>query len=126
MKHWSFSPYIGLGPSAHSFLEPQRYWNCTGVKKYIHELASGRLPLEGDEWLSLEQLMIEAVCLGLRQTRGIMVDVFDKKFGVSFELMFKEVISDLEKKGFIEYSPNRCTLTPKGMLLFDSIAAMFI
>jgi len=126
MKHWSFAPYIGLGPSAHSFIEPQRYWNCTGVKKYIQELASGRFPLEGDEWLSPEQLMIEAVYLGLRQTRGIMVDVFDKKFGVSFELKFKEVISDLEKKGFIEFSPNHCALTPKGMLLFDSIAAMFI
>ena len=96
------------------------------MKKYIQELASGRLPLEGDEWLNLEQLMIEAVYLGLRQTRGIMVDVFDKKFGVSFELKFKEVISGLEKKGFIEYSPNRCALTPKGMLLFNSIAAMFI
>lgn len=124
-KYWSFVPYIGLGPSAHSFIELQRCWNHPSVKKYIHKLAAGRLPLEGKETLSLKQLMIEAVYLGLRQTKGISVDDFDKKFGVSFKAMFGEITTSLEEKGLIKYYQNRCALTPRGMLFLDSIAAMF-
>jgi putative oxygen-independent coproporphyrinogen III oxidase len=126
VKYWNFSPYIGLGPSAHSFIEPQRFWNHSNVKKYIQELSTGRLPRAGKESLSREQLMIEAVYLGLRQTEGIVVDVFDKKFGVNFEAMFTGVITDLEEKGLVKMSQNRCALTAKGMLYLDSIAVMFM
>jgi len=125
MKYWNFSPYIGLGPSAHSFIEPQRFWNHSNVKKYIQELSTGRLPRAGKESLSREQLMIEAVYLGLRQTKGIVVDAFDKKFGVNFKAMFTGVITDLEEKGLVKMSQNRCALTSKGMLYLDSIAVMF-
>jgi oxygen-independent coproporphyrinogen-3 oxidase len=125
MKYWNFIPYIGLGPSAHSFLEPKRYWNCADVEKYIQDLNAGRLPRAGEERLSMEQLMIEAIYLGLRQTKGILIDVFDKKFGVTFKTMFKDTIDVLESKGLIELSQNRCALTSRGMLYLDSIAAMF-
>jgi len=125
MKYWNFIPYIGLGPSAHSFLEPKRYWNCADVKKYIQDLDAGKLPRAGEERLSMEQLMIEAIYLGLRQTKGILIDVFDKKFGVTFKTMFKDTIDVLESKGLIEISQNRCALTSGGMLYLDSIAAMF-
>lgn len=126
LKHWNFSPYIGLGPSAHSFIEPQRFWNHSNVKKYIQELSAGRLPRAGKESLSREQLMTEAVYLGLRQTKGIVVEAFDKKFGVNFKAMFTGVITDLEEKGLVKMSQNHCALTSKGMLFQDSIAAMFI
>jgi len=125
MKYWKFVPYIGLGPSAHSFLEPKRYWNCADVKKYIQDLDAGRLPRAGVERLSMEQLMIEAIYLGLRQTKGILIDVFDKKFGVNFKAIFEEIIANLESRGLIVLSQNRCALTSSGMLYLDSIAAMF-
>ena len=126
VKYWNFFPYIGLGPSAHSFIEPQRFWNHSNVKKYIQELSSGRLPRAGKESLNREQLMIEAVYLGLRQTKGITVDAFDKRFGVDFKAMFTGVITDLEEKGLLKMSQNRCALTSKGMLYLDSIAVMLI
>jgi oxygen-independent coproporphyrinogen-3 oxidase len=124
MKYWNFSSYIGLGPSAHSFIEPQRFWNHSNVKEYIRELSMGRLPQAGRESLSREQLMIEAVYLGLRQTKGIAVDAFNNKFGADFKAMHAEIIADLEKKGLMEFSQNRCALTSKGMLYLDSIATM--
>lgn len=126
VKYWNFSSYIGLGPSAHSFIEPQRFWNHSNVKKYVQELSTGRLPRAGKESLSREQLMIEAVYLGLRQTDGISVDAFNEKFGVSFRGMFGEVIADLEEKGLMECSQGRCALTSKGMLYLDAIASIFI
>lgn len=126
VKYWTFLPYIGLGPSAHSFLEPKRYWNCADVEKYIQDLDAEKLPLAGEERLSMEQLMIEAIYLGLRQTKGILIDVFDKKFGVNFKAIFEEIINRLEERGLIALSQNRCALTSRGMLYLDSIAAMFI
>ncbi|MGB2930501.1 MAG: radical SAM family heme chaperone HemW [Desulfobacterales bacterium] len=126
MKYWEFVPYIGLGPSAHSFLEPKRYWNCADVKKYIQDLETEKLPLAGEERLSMEQLMIEAVYLGLRQTKGVLIDVFDKKFGVNFKAMFEEIIANLEARGLIVLSQNRCVLTSRGMLYLDSVASLFI
>jgi oxygen-independent coproporphyrinogen III oxidase len=126
MKYWNFVPYVGLGPSAHSFLEPKRYWNCANVKQYVRDLESEKLPIAGEEQLSLEQLMMEAIYLGLRQTRGILMDVFDKKFNVTFKTVFKDTIHVLESKGLLKLFQNRCALTAKGMLYLDSIAAMFI
>jgi oxygen-independent coproporphyrinogen-3 oxidase len=126
MKYWKFAPYIGLGPSAHSFLEPKRYWNCADVEKYIQDLDAEKLPLAGEERLSMEQLMIEAIYLGLRQTKGILIDVFDKKFGVTFKTMFKDTIAQLEIRGLIKLSQNRCALTSKGMLYLDTVASLFI
>lgn len=124
-KYWTFAPYIGLGPSAHSFIEPERFWNHTDVGKYVQDLAQGKLPRAGKESLSLEQLMLEAVYLGLRQTRGIAVDTFNEKFGVSFRGMFGEVITDLEKKGLMKCLQGRCALTSKGMLYLDAIVSRF-
>lgn len=126
MKYWNFAPYVGLGPSAHSFLETKRYWNCADVEKYIQDLNAGTLPRAGEERISMDQLMIEAIYLGLRQTKGILIDIFDKKFGVSFNEMFEEIISRLEARGLIVISQDRCTLTSRGMLYLDSIAEMFI
>jgi oxygen-independent coproporphyrinogen-3 oxidase len=126
MKYWKSVPYIGLGPSAHSFLEPKRYWNCRDVKKYIQDLEAEKLPLDGEERLSTEQLITEAIYLGLRKTKGILIDAFDKKFGVSFKTLFKDTIDALKSKGLIELSQNRCALTSRGMLYLDSIAAMFV
>jgi len=126
MKYWTFAPYIGLGPSAHSFIEPRRFWNHDSVEKYNRDLAKGKLPMAGEESLSSEQLMIEAVHLGLRQTEGVFIDVFDQKFGVSFKKMFKAVTANLEEKGLIALSQNRCALTTKGMLYLDAIASLFM
>ncbi|MGA8181540.1 MAG: radical SAM family heme chaperone HemW [Desulfobacterales bacterium] len=126
MKYWNFAPYIGLGPSAHSFMDQKRFWNHSDVQKYIQELAASRLPRAGEESLIREQQWIEAVYLGLRQTKGIAVGAFDKKFGVNFNARYAAIISDFQEKGLIKSSKDRCALTPKGMLYLDSIAAQFI
>ena len=126
LKYWSFAPYLGLGPSAHSYIEPQRFWNHSSVDNYIADLSRGRLPIAGGEMLNQEQMMLEAIYLGLRQTKGIAVDVFDNRFGLSFYDVFGDIVNGLEEKKLVQCSRNYCALTPKGMLLLDSIAAQFV
>ena len=125
-KYWSFVSYIGLGPSAHSFFDKTRYWNHRDIGKYIKHLKAGRLAVAEKEKLNREQLMIEAIYLGLRQTKGITVDAFDQKFSISFKKTYNELITLLEQKRLIQLSQNQCALTTRGMLLLDSIAAMFV
>jgi len=128
MKYWSFSPYLGFGPSAHSFIEPQRYWNCRSVKKYIENIKEGRLPVEEKEILSKEQRMTEMVYLGLRKTDGIDIDVIDETLGINFCQIFAEKIKQLEEDGYILpiHPKNRCALSRKGMLFLDSIAPVLM
>ena len=125
-KYWLSAPYVGLGPSAHSFVEPVRYWNTRSVIKYIKDVNGGRLPIGGKEVLSREQQMIEAISLGLRMTDGIKTDVFDKKFDVSFNKIFAKTLASLEEDALIKLAENRCSLTRKGMLFADSITSMLI
>ncbi len=126
LKYWSFAPYIGLGPAAHSFIVPHRSWNHASVEKYVEDLAAGRLPIAGKEALSKEQLIMEAILLGLRKMDGIRIDDFDKTFNLNFREMFKKVITELGERGLIKLSKSHCALTPKGMLLLDSITSAFV
>lgn len=126
MKYWSYIPYIGFGPSAHSFYGTRRSWNRHDVSDYIRKIEAGMPPVEGKETLTREQRIIEAIFLGLRQKSGIDIGFFNEKFNVRFEDIFGETISGLEKKRLIIFSKNRCALTGKGMVLLDSICAEFV
>lgn len=125
-KYWLFSPYIGLGPSAHSFIEPRRYWNKVGVEAYLKDIEKDRLPLGGDEFLNREQMMTESIFLGLRQADGINITEFNRRFDEDFFKMFGKQIDDFETKGYMVTNQKKCALTLKGMLFLDSIASMLM
>jgi oxygen-independent coproporphyrinogen-3 oxidase len=124
-KYWSFAPYIGLGPSAHSFCLPERRWNHRSIIKYVQEIKADQLPIAEKETLTREQMIMEAIYLGLRTTRGIDLNGFEKMFGISFLKTFKAEIAELAKDGLLKIMNNHCVLTPKGMAYHDSITAMF-
>jgi len=126
IKYWSYIPYIGLGPSAHSFYGTRRSWNMHNVPDYIKKIEAGMPPVEGKEDLTREQQIIESIFLGLRQKCGIDICFFNEKFNVRFEDIFRETISDLGKKELIVICDDRCALTRKGMVLLDSICAEFV
>ncbi|MEJ2727782.1 MAG: radical SAM family heme chaperone HemW [Deltaproteobacteria bacterium] len=126
LKYWTLVPYIGLGASAHSFSENQRYWNVSDVADYTAAIESGRLPEAGREELSREQQIIETIYLGLRTTAGIDLIGFGQKFGINFVKTFKEVLSVLAELNYLEIRNNRCALTRRARAFLDSIALMFV
>jgi oxygen-independent coproporphyrinogen-3 oxidase len=125
-KYWSFVPYIGLGPSAHSFIEPKRWWNKASVTAYVKDLEEGRLPVYGQEVLSREQMMTESILLGLRKADGIDVSEFNRRFDDNFFEIFGKQTGGFEKKGLIVLNQTNCALTEQGMLFLDSITSMLI
>jgi oxygen-independent coproporphyrinogen-3 oxidase len=123
-KYWSFAPYIGLGPSAHSFISPERYWNHRSIEHYVWHIEAGRLPIAEKETLTREQMIMEAIYLGLRTTRGIDLIGFEQMFGIEFPKAFEAKLSELKKENHIQLSSTHCALTPKGLAYHDSIAAL--
>ena len=69
--YWDGTPYLGLGPSAHSYMAGHRWWNLSDIHLYIEYLQQDRLPIADEEWLSTTELYEECIMLGLRTSRGI-------------------------------------------------------
>ena len=44
--YWEGKPYLGIGPSAHSFYNQQRSWNSANNPKYLAAIKNGQLPIE--------------------------------------------------------------------------------
>ena len=124
-KYWSFAPYIGLGPSAHSYREPERHWNHRSIEKYLQDIGQGKLPLAEKEKLTREQMIMETIYLGFRTAQGIDIGHFQRRFEIDFLKIFRETIADFEKDDLLKVSKTHCGLTPKGMILLDSITAEF-
>jgi len=125
-KYWSFTPYVGIGPSAHSLTGNCRSWNYSSLEQYIRKLNAGVLPIESEEALTEEQQMIESVYLGLRQDGGIDLAAFNERHHHDFRDLFEDTIDRLQKEACLKISPTRCSLTPKGMRFLDSIVSMLV
>jgi len=64
-KHyWSYQPYLGIGPGAHSFDGAKRFWNVNNNKRYINSA-----PLEA-ETLSISEQINERLMVRLRTSEG--------------------------------------------------------
>ena len=125
-KYWTSAPYIGLGPSAHSFVEPERRWNVADIQSYIYRLQQGVLPIEEIEILTDDQRLTESLYLGLRTVEGIDILQLEKKIKIDFYSRFGNVLADLAEEGLLTSTPARCALTPKGMRFLDGIVGILM
>ena len=71
LKYWTRTPYLGLGPGAHSFLAGRRWWNFSSVEKYCAALNAGEAPVAEAETLTPEQIRLETLALGFRTREGV-------------------------------------------------------
>jgi oxygen-independent coproporphyrinogen-3 oxidase len=125
LKYWTLAPYLGLGPGAHSFEPPERWWNAADLAAYLDALGAGCLPEGGRETLTPGQQMLEAVFLGLRLTAGFDLEAFAARFGAAFESVFGSVAAGLEGEGLLAAAGGRCYLTPRGRRYHDAVSARF-
>ena len=124
-KYWFHQPYVGLGPSAHSFIEPRRWWNHSTLETYLASLQMNRLPTGGREDLDVGQLMLETIFLGLRTSAGIDTAVFENRYGINFDNYFGDLLDQLLSRDLLDRRQGRMTLTRKGLMVCDTVAALF-
>ena len=70
-KYWIRDPYLGLGPSAHSMRGTRRWWNARTIVKYLDNVRFTGNGIEASEILTDEQIALESLFLGFRNTHGI-------------------------------------------------------
>lgn len=126
LKYWTFAPYVGFGPSAHSFVGCCRSWNVSDIKSYLSRIVAGSSPTEGEETLDRDRRMTEAMYLGLRLTDGISITDFNDGFQTDFSEIFGEASAAMESRGLLETKNGRCRLTFRGLRFADAVASRLI
>jgi oxygen-independent coproporphyrinogen III oxidase len=118
-KYWTHVPYLGLGPSAHSFNGATRWWNVKSVRGYCQSLREGRFPLVGHEDLTPEQLRLERLYLGFRTREGV------KRSDIEDSDNCGQTLLDLVDSGVLEIIEGRVVPTRKGYLIADHLPLVF-
>jgi oxygen-independent coproporphyrinogen III oxidase len=121
-KYWNHTPYLGFGPAAHSFQDGERWWNHTSLDRYLADIEERKLPVEKKENLTIAQLRLEALFLGLRTKRGISLQEFIRQYHSDLLLEKKEAIGHLERQGFLSIQNDHLVPTRAGLAVADSLA----
>jgi oxygen-independent coproporphyrinogen-3 oxidase len=122
MKYWRHTPYLGLGPAAHSFFKNRRWWNVKSVKDYLNNVPQGISPVESEEILTAEQLKLETLFLALRTKDGIDLRAYQKRFRTDLLEEKKMVIESLINSKLLELKKGFLRPTLAGMAVADSLA----
>ncbi len=124
--YWKSDEYLGLGSASTSFIDGKRIKNIENVKDYIDKINSGEDVIDDIYVNTLEDNMEEFVFMGLRMIEGINVNEFNKRFGVTIEGIYKEVIDKNINKKLLVLENDRLRLTEKGIELSNSVMSDFI
>lgn len=120
--YWQGKPYLGIGPSAHSFNGKQRGWNVRNNTKYIKSIQQNQLPIE-IETLSVTDKYNEYVMTGLRTIWGVSLEKVENDFGKIYK---KYLLQQSEKhinQHLLYIDGDKLLTTKKGKFLSDGIAS---
>lgn len=118
LKYWNCEEYLGIGPSAHSFIDGKRFY----YPRDIGLFCLGCEPVPDGEGGDEE----EYIMLRLRLADGIVFDEFEKRFSKPFPTEISERAKTLEKQGLVNVTEASLSLTRKGYLLSNTIISELI
>lgn len=121
-NYWKNEPYLGIGPSAHSYNGKERQWNVANNAQYINALKNNQIPAEIEQ-LSPVDTFNEYIMTGLRTQWGINLQTISEKWGKNFSDRLEKEISVFIQNSTIQLQNNAYTLTRKGKLLADYISS---
>jgi oxygen-independent coproporphyrinogen-3 oxidase len=118
LRYWRGLEYLGLGPSAQSYVSECRFGNVSSVEQYAKRLAVGELPIIEKEQLPDIRQEKERIVFGLRLIEGVPLDwvqrvLSDEAWVTSFNRLVEE--------GYLVQSGSRIRLTQKGLQFADTV-----
>jgi oxygen-independent coproporphyrinogen-3 oxidase len=122
-NYWRSIPYLGIGPSAHSYDGSRRQWNIAHNMKYIQAMEVSQPSLE-EEVLTTEQQLNERIMIGLRTIEGVDLTFLKDIVSESKWFELEKVCLEMESKGKITIHKSCIKLTKEGKLYADLIASM--
>ena len=147
--YWTRKDYLGLGLGASSLVEHQRFQNTSDLKTYLeqeyspqcegqHERIAETIQLQEEtgltqtghhihiETLDKKSEMEEFMFLGLRLMAGISRQQFEKKFQVTLNSVYGEVLRKLKGEQLIEEIAGYVRLTEHGIDVSNYVLAEFL
>ena len=117
-SYWQNQPYLGLGPSAHSFTGTERQWNIANNNTYITALEENRIPFE-KEVLTETQRLNEYIMTSLRTMEGLNLALIPE----ASRLIIEKGAGKFLDNGLLIRVNESLMLTKEGKLLADGIAS---
>ncbi|HJW15856.1 MAG TPA: radical SAM family heme chaperone HemW, partial [Flavisolibacter sp.] len=121
-SYWKGAPYLGLGPSAHSYNGKERRWNIANNVTYIKSINEGQ-PKRETEVLSEQNKINEHIMISLRTMEGLDLEAIDRHWGTLEMNRLESQLGKYIKAGFAIKENSFIKLTNEGMLRADGIAA---
>ena len=121
-SYWKQVPYLGLGPSAHSFDGRSRQWNVADVRKYVKAISSGEIPCEREE---LDRITVfnEYVMTSLRTMWGIDLTHVEEFYDKELHDYLVNLSGKYITYGLMKREKNTLVLTDQGRMISDNIIA---
>ena len=130
LRYWNMGEYIGLGPSAHSFMDGARYSNVADARAYLSRVSRDGLPeICGYRKNSREDNISEYLFTGLRRNCGISKADFREKFGEDIWRIYpkeKAEFDEFVRGGFAWEDEFSIRLSRKGMDVSNKIMMIFV
>lgn len=117
LHYWHDEEYLGLGPSAHSFLDGKRFYYDSDIQRFYEN----RICDESDGGDSDEYIM-----LALRLTEGLLFDKYEERFGQPVSEIMISAAMRLERQGICCVSDHSISLTVKGFLVSNAVIAYLL
>lgn len=116
-SYWDRTPYIGLGPSAHSFDgDATRSWNVSSLDQYLEQIRDGHSPTADSELITKAQAALEMVMLGLRCRAGFDLQRIETITGIHIN---RDYLNTMINSNRVLLSGTRLVPTGEGMLYAD-------
>ena len=122
-NYWNSVPYLGFGPSAHSYYNGTRSWNARLLPQYHAQIADNQLYAE-NEVLSGQDLFNEYVMLRLRTKAGIDKEYLTLHFGKYAE-HFNEIVARRDLADYFNVTDTHVNLNLDGLFISDYIISEF-
>ena len=123
-NYWNGIPYLGLGPSAHSFNKISRQWNIANNALYIKSIEENKVPFE-IESLSLATRYNEYMMTSLRCIEGFNNQYIETTFGKDFLEHTLTILDSMLKKELLTPTLNGYAIRKKAKFFADGIASDF-
>lgn len=118
LKYWRTEEYLGIGPSAHSFLKGERFYYPRDFKAFLTNPTPVYDGKGGDE--------DEYIMLALRLNEGLTREGFKKRFGKEIPERIFEKARSLEKAELLNITEKGIALTKKGFLVSNSVITFIL
>lgn len=119
--YWKGLPYLGIGPSAHSYNGHSRQWNTRVNNRYIQCIAKGQ-PDFDQEMLTLQNQWNEYVMTALRTRWGISLEKTKRQFGAHYAAQLLQKCRPFLQKSQLILDDGHLSLSRQGRLFADYIA----